>query len=164
MFISRTNLNDFCHFECTKCRTTKYFWSSKKIEQWPKILNFKLQTSFISLNYTMIPFTSKAHILFISKKFLIFFCHFEWAKCRTTKSFWSSKKIEQWPKILNFILQTSFISLNYTSKAHILLISKPIWTIFVILNVLSVKLQSLLEVQGQHNNDQKSCILNCKLV
>jgi hypothetical protein len=30
-------------------------------------------------------------------------------------------------------------------KEHILLISKPIWTIFVALNALSVKLQNIFE-------------------
>jgi len=49
----KTNLNNFCDFECAKCRTTKYFWSSKIIEQWPKIVSFKSQVGFINLNQTM---------------------------------------------------------------------------------------------------------------
>jgi hypothetical protein len=99
----KTNLIDFCCFECAKCRTTKSFWGSKTIDQWPNILNFKLQIDFVNLNQTMIPFILEEHILFIFKK-LDDFCHLECAKCKITKYFWGSKTIEQWPKILSFKL------------------------------------------------------------
>jgi hypothetical protein len=52
----------------------------------------------------------------------------------------------------------------FTLKAYILLISKTNLNDFVSLNALNVKLQNLMEVQRQHNKDQKSCVLNCKLV
>jgi hypothetical protein len=52
----------------------------------------------------------------------------------------------------------------FISKEHILFISKPIWAIFVALNALSVKLQNFMEVQKQHNNDQKYWASNYKLV
>jgi hypothetical protein len=44
----KTNLSNFCCFECIKCKTTKPFGSSKIVEQWPKILNFKLQIGLLA--------------------------------------------------------------------------------------------------------------------
>jgi hypothetical protein len=56
------------------------------------------------------------------------------------------------PKNLNSRTQIGFLCLNqtmtpFTSKEHILLISKPIEAIFVALNLLSVEVQNLLETQ-----------------
>jgi hypothetical protein len=43
----------------------------------------------------MIPFASKEHILFIPKPIEVIFCGFEFAKCRSKKSFGGSKVTEQ---------------------------------------------------------------------
>jgi hypothetical protein len=69
-------------------------------------------------------------------------------------------------KDLNSKTQIGFLYLNkimiaFISKKHILFISKPIWMIFVALNVLKVELQIFLEVPKQHNKDPK--ILSFKL-
>ncbi len=55
----KINFNDFCGFGCVRCIITKYFWGSKIIKQWPKILNSKLQIGFISLNRIVTPSISK---------------------------------------------------------------------------------------------------------
>jgi len=55
----KINFNDFCGFGCARCIITKYFWSSKIIKQWSKILNSKLQIGFISLNQIVTPSISK---------------------------------------------------------------------------------------------------------
>jgi hypothetical protein len=56
------------------------------------------------------------------------------------------------PKNLSSKTQIGFLCLNqimtpFASKEHILFISKPIEMIFLALNLLSVKIQNLLEAQ-----------------
>jgi hypothetical protein len=55
----KINFNDFCGFVCARCIIRKYFWGSKILKQWPKILNSKLQIVFISLNQIVTPSISK---------------------------------------------------------------------------------------------------------
>jgi hypothetical protein len=87
----KTNLNDFCGFECTKCRFFNFFLRFKNNRTMTKDFNSESQIDFINLNQTMTPFTSKEHILFISKTNPNNFCGFECVKCKSTKSFWGSK-------------------------------------------------------------------------
>jgi len=110
----KTNLNNFCCFECVKSETTKYFWGSKTIEQWPKILNFKLQTDFITEIKQWPPSFYKNISCSFLKPIWASFVILNVLNVETTKSFWGSKTIEQWPKILSFKSQIGFLSLNYT--------------------------------------------------
>jgi hypothetical protein len=79
----------------------------------------------------------------------------------TLKGFGSVETMKQWTKSLNSKTQIILMSLNqtlipFTSKGHILLIRRPILTIFAALDMLGGGLQNLLKFWKQHSNVQKS--------
>jgi hypothetical protein len=72
---------------------------------------------------------------------------------KLSKSFLKYRNNGGMKKKINFKIQTICMCLNQTltlviSKGHILLISKPIWTIFVALDMLGRRLQNLWKIQS----------------
>ncbi len=138
-------LIDFCGHGCTNGRFAIFLWIWETIKNKKKPRKGRIH---LRRKKVWTPFISKLYILFT------FVC-FEWFKelwvCHLKYFFGSVETMKQWTKSLNSKTQIILMRLNqalipFTSKGHILLIMRPILTIFVALDMLGGGLQNLLKL------------------